>query len=706
MNNNNINSNVPRLLYRGLPVIVMSFVVCVVLAKMYLHYATPQYESTAKIKLADIHEGVSDSKLFKDLDVFASSNKVGAEVELLKSQVLLKKIILNLPLEVSIYRKGDLRKTELYTQSPIIIKSAISNTSRYNVPYSLKVYQDSLLELETEKGEEIKTAFNHPIVINGISLVISKNNTLLANKPGIELNDDYEFVIHSENHLINGLAKDLDIMAVDKDVPVLRISYKCPVAQKAADIVNTLSAAYIADYIEQKYKSADTTESFLNLQLKTYSKTLSESENAVENYRTQNNIINIPQETETDLRKIADLKKQLANVKMNLDAIDSLNSYISDGGEHFLALAPNFEEFTDLLSTELVKKIKDLERDKKDLLLKYTPENEKVKVIDDKLKDITDYLQESIRNSQNSLRVKYHDLQKTIAESNKAFVGLPSREKNMHILDRNFGLNDQIYRFLHEKRTEAEIAKAATISFHRIISEGEVAEKPVSPNVVIITVLAAMLGLLAGVAIVFGTHAIRKRVNDQDTIGRLSDTFISASIPFFKKEITKSRFFNGWAMQMELRGELKKGSVITISSYNKLEGKTKISNAFKHEMHLLDKNTMFINADEIITGELEKPCNWNKYLNILKGQYDLILIKNFALNEHPAGMLMMATADVNLFLLDGWRTKRSCIQDADVLKEELHLPNLQFVLNRAGYIPSSFIQIKELVRFVFKPRNR
>ena len=54
---------------------------------------------------------------------------------------------------------------------------------------------------------------------------------------------------------------------------------------------------------------------------------------------------------------------------MSLEAIRELNKYLKEGKDHFLDLAPNFEAFTDLLSTEIIKKIKDLQSTKKDLLL-------------------------------------------------------------------------------------------------------------------------------------------------------------------------------------------------------------------------------------------------------------------------------------------------------------------------------------------------
>ena len=137
---------------------------------------------------------------------------------------------------------------------------------------------------------------------------------------------------------------------------------------------------------------------------------------------------------------------------MSLASIDSLNNYVQRGKDNFLDLAPNFEAYNDLLSTEIVKKMKTLQSEKTRPSFKIYPENEKVQVVDQKLKDMDDYLLEGIKNSKADLQIKYDELDLAIKNAESAFASMPSKQKNMVILDRNFGLNEDIYKFLHEKK--------------------------------------------------------------------------------------------------------------------------------------------------------------------------------------------------------------------------------------------------------------
>ena len=106
---------------RGWIIIVMAMTGAYLLASKYLSYVTPMYESTTKLRLADLNEGVPNSNLFKDLDVFANTQKINAEIELIKSYTIIKKALTKVPFETTISRHGKLKSTELFSDAPLKI---------------------------------------------------------------------------------------------------------------------------------------------------------------------------------------------------------------------------------------------------------------------------------------------------------------------------------------------------------------------------------------------------------------------------------------------------------------------------------------------------------------------------------------------------------------------------------------------------------
>ncbi len=665
-------------------------------ASKYLNYTTPKYESTAKIKLADIHEGIANSNLFKDFDVVANSNKIGAEVELIKSEALLKKAISSLSLKTTIFRVGDIHKIELYNECPFIVEAEISNIKYFDKTFNLKITDKKNIELIFPNDQKIKGIIGETIKFNDANILISLNSSLLKAKPNLTINDNYEFVIHSENAILKEISDNLDIMAVDKDIPVIRINYKSVSPTKAANIVNALAAAYITDYIEEKYKSATIAEKFLDNQLVDYGKKLENSEQEIEQFRNENSIINFRLETETDLREISDLKKQLSSLEMSLSAIKDLNKYIKSGKDDFLSLAPNFEAFTDLLSTEIVKKIKELQREKLDLLTKYTKESDNIMVVDAKINDLKKYLIESIKNTENNLQIKRDELSLTIKNAEDKFIGLPTREKEMTSLERTFSLNEQIYRFLHEKRTEAEIQKAATISFHRIISEGEIPTEPISPNKSLIKVFLMFLGFLVSVSFIYLVHYLKGRVNDESSVYSISSTPILSSIPYLEKNKEKNFFFKKLVIEFDIKGLCKNGNLIVISSYLNSEGKSFNAIEMAKGLELIGKRVLLIetqNNPTLFTIE-----TWENRIMDCKNNYDVIIVDNTPIENDPSAIIPMHLAGLNIMLLDIRITRKSVVTAADILKRELNLPNFQFIINRAGYTPSIFIELFSFIK--------
>ncbi|PCH76315.1 MAG: hypothetical protein COB98_06520, partial [Flavobacteriaceae bacterium] len=196
-----------------------------------------------------------------------------------------------------------------------------------------------------------------------------------------------------------------------------------------------------------------------------------------------------------------------------------------------------------LLSTEMVKKIKALQAEKRDLLLIYTPEDEKVKATDGKIKDLTDYLAEGVSNTRKNLEIKFKNLNDKIEATRQLFIGIPNKEKVLKILNREFEIYQQSYTFLNEKKMEAEIAQAAKIAFHRIITHAQVPQKSVSPNRTVISFVAVLLGMLFSIVLIYLVHLLKGKVNDEYTVESNSLIPIAMLTPVLKsKEETENHF--------------------------------------------------------------------------------------------------------------------------------------------------------------------
>ncbi|MFT6111483.1 MAG: hypothetical protein ACJA19_000228 [Bacteroidia bacterium] len=691
----------------------MSLVLGILIARKYLTYVTPMYESTVKIKLADLTQGLPNNNLFKDFDVFASSNKIAAEIELMTSSSLLAKTTDVLHFNGELYRVGDVMVQELYMDAPIKV-TPISLTYYLDTKISIEVISDSTFKVTAPDEDPISGRFRDTVYLSNGSILIYKNQQLLAEKPNTDLIDQYEYTQMSSEKLIEKIKKNLDVVPADKDVPVISMIYKSAIPQKSADFVNQLAKSYIEDYIESKYTAAETTVRFLDDRIQQVSIDLSTSENLIEDYKNNKGIVNLRQESETDLRKIAQQKMQLTNIKISLEAMQELEDNLRNNNKDFLLKAPNFQTYTDLLSTELLKKVKNLQAERRDLLLIFTPNDTRVKVIEDKLDDLIVYLIEGVTNSKRNQRTQYLQLKAEIEEAQRVFDGFASKQKDLNVMNRDFNIYESSYNFLNEKRIEAEIAKAAKISFHRIISPATPSKKPVSPNHIVIIIISGLLALIGSIALIYIVHAIKGKVNDLETIETQCAIPVAIKTPFILSQEEMDKHFLKEAIQLELKGFTDQGNRICISSQTNKEGRQFHTSGLAKAFRKQGRKIMVLDFQDTLKNEFATSMSDEAYRSMSKidleslistmtTDYDLVLIDNEEMQQEQIGLLLMSIATHNLYVIDSRETPASHIIEVDLTREEYDIPKLSFVLNKYLFNPSV---IKETYNLALTAKGR
>ena len=107
----------------------------------YLRYTKPVFESSILIQLNDENQG-RDVLNFNNL---REENSIAKEIELLRSQLLFKEAVKDLPLRVSNFAKGDFLTDNRYKQGtfriqPLLLKDSIlSHTPIYLTSKNKKV---------------------------------------------------------------------------------------------------------------------------------------------------------------------------------------------------------------------------------------------------------------------------------------------------------------------------------------------------------------------------------------------------------------------------------------------------------------------------------------------------------------------------------------------------------------------------------------
>lgn len=250
-----------------------------------------------------------------------------------------------------------------------------------------------------------------------------------------------------------------------------------------------------------------------------------------------------------------------------------------------------------------------------------------------------------------------------------------------------------------------------------MISPAEISTSPVSPIRSIIIIVAGIMGMLGSVILIYVVHFAKAKVNDTYTIEKNSTIPIAIATPFIKKSEQTEDHFLKEALQMELKGLIQEKGIITISSYD---------NTVDHLFHSKNLIRAFCTQGRKVlvvdaTGELRNQVDCKNYINISGSKYlsatqsvfkneivekmknyDLCVIHNQAVKKGRLALLFMSLASQNFVILDSRTTAEKTIISIELLQEEYHLPNLSFILNKAGYNPSIFLSVKKIYSKYFQ----
>ncbi|MFC0181187.1 Wzz/FepE/Etk N-terminal domain-containing protein [Pseudarcicella hirudinis] len=137
---------------------VISVVVCLSVAFLYLRYTTPIYNVSSVLLIKDEKKGIGGNDMLKELEMFSGNKIVENEMEVLKSRNLIEKVVNDLNLTVAYFQKGKVRKyDEIFRTSPIWVQHGNLNEVAYKEPVFIRIINKQKFELQNEDGDVMGT---------------------------------------------------------------------------------------------------------------------------------------------------------------------------------------------------------------------------------------------------------------------------------------------------------------------------------------------------------------------------------------------------------------------------------------------------------------------------------------------------------------------------------------------------------------------
>ena len=322
------------------------------------------------------------------------------------------------------------------------------------------------------------------------------------------------------NLLVNGLR-----VQRLKDTELVRATVRHRDPKVAAAVINAVAESVIEVDLNARRRLATQAREFISGKLERATQDLRASETALTAFKDQHHDVSLSQETDLNLRKLADLQAQLTDVRLQRQAIQSAPALAPGQAQQ----AP--QGGVDPLISTLRTQVATLEVELSGLQKQFTPVHPAVLGTQAKIEQAQERLNAEIARHQAALDSRGRELTAVISRVEQRLLEVPTREGALARLTRNAKVAEENYLLLTQKFQEASIGEGSIGSAIRVVDTAKVPEKPVWPKLGLATILGGVIGLMLGAAGASLKEQLDDTVRSAEDAERLLGAPVLGSIP-------------------------------------------------------------------------------------------------------------------------------------------------------------------------------
>lgn len=686
-NNNGSNIDYKRIilrLYSYRNIYIVSFILLFIGAYLINRYATPTYKNHSIINLSDDNQSNSfnsSNDLFQTFGMFNTQENIDNELELIKSLTLIKKVLnesdlkvsyfshKNAPLSSLFFKTPFTRKTELYNLSPIEVKYDPSVPQTTGMDFFITFINETDFTIEAN-GENIalynymddqvvsyvpsihfkqRFKFGDEIKTRYFNFRIQKTKYFDKNFTG---HSTLFFYLNNLNDLAMQYQHSLKTETTSEMSTLIKISLTGTNRMRITDFLNSLTSTYLGKSLEKKNKTALSTIDFIDTQISEVVDSLSFAESTLKNFRSSQGVMDLNFQGQQIFEQLGQLENDRATLQIQKKYYEYLNNYLNTSTEVSDLVGPSAMNVVDPILTNLVTQLIALNNERASLLKNSAnQQNLYLADINIRIDNLKQTIKETVRNTLNTLNISLNEINYRMNRASGQISQMPKTELQLRGIERKFKLNDAIYTFLLQKRSEAQIARASSMPDYEIVDAAIPAmSRLVTPKKMINYIIAIILGLLIPSAFIMLKDFLNNKLTDIEDlenitsypiIGRIFHNFHRAKIVVNDhphSSVTES--FRAVNANFQFFSEGGKRQVILFTSSTSGEGKTFSS------MNLATVFALNGNRTVLLEFDLRRPKIHQEF-----GSSNLIGISSFLIDKAIIEDIITPTHIQNLDLI-------------------------------------------------------
>ena len=604
---------------------VLSLIICMGAAHIYLRYATPIYQSAAKLLIKD-DEGSGSS--FKgsnsimsatNLGIISNSNGIDNEMEILKSRTLAQQTVYDLKLYVNYRHEGKLKDHVLYGDQEVNIDMDLEHLKKLNAPMNLKITREGRnyhvtgsyyvpIDNNSFKPEAVnidKTFSALPATIGtrvGVVRFTQNGNYMLRDGESLKA------TMIAPEIAAGKYVGNLNVTESSKTTTIVDLVLNDEIPQRAIDYLKQLAIVYNRQANEDKNEIAVRTEQFINQRLEKINAELGSTEGQLENYKKRNNMVELKMNATQAVANADQYAQKLSEANTQVALLDELTRYMNEPSNRHQPIPSNVG-LSDASATSLINEYNKIALQRNQLLHSASENSPTVTPLTAQLDDLNSSIKRAMTQARAGLRIQRNSIAAQAGKYEGQINNTPEQERMLTQIGRQQEVKSGLYLMLLQKREENSISLAATADKGKLIDTPVFAGK-VTPKNYMIMLIALILGLAIPAGILFLLEFFRYKIEGHNDVEKLTNLPIIADVAIAseraktKADIVVHENTNNLmeeifrSLRTNLQFLLKQhDKVIMFTSTTSGEGKTFIASNVAISFALLGKKVVLVGLD-------------------------------------------------------------------------------------------------------------
>ena len=531
---------------------VLSLIICMSAAYIYLRYAQPVYQVSARMLVKDEDKNTRTSirqilPNMEDFGIMNNSSGFDNELEILQSPVTVHNAVKHLKLYTDYQLDGHIRKQLLYADQPVSVDldPMSLDTLDYYMFEGIRSLQMAITKKEKGYHADISMIYNGKVMKEysedldslGVSIPTDYGTLSFMNNPKYKNNKTDRFnngeklfvTIRPPMVTALGYMGRLGVAPTSKETSIAKIVVNDENVKRAIDFINALVLCYNDQANEDKNEIARKTEEFINQRIEKIDAELGTTENSLEAYKRRNAVTQLEADAAQSLQLSAQYATRLADVNTQLQLLDYLQQYLNTPDNRYKLIPANIG-MDDRASTQLIAEYNKIVLERNRLMRSASEQSPQVQTLTTSLDDLEGSIRQAFAQARHSAELQRSSIQSQYGKYQSRIGNTPEQERVLNQIGRQQEVRSGLYLLLLQKREENSISLAATADKGKLIAM-PLYSGQVSPRKGIILGAAFILGLLIPFAILFVIELMRYRIEGREDVVQLTRVPLVADVP-------------------------------------------------------------------------------------------------------------------------------------------------------------------------------